>query len=201
MKLIFSPASPFVRKVCVMLHESGLREQVIDVPVKTTVLETHPAAQNANPLGKIPALVFDDNTTLFDSRVICRYFDDRSGAGLYPQNRLWDTLTLEALADGIMESAVLIVYETRLRPEDNRSENWVEAQWRKIIHGLDALEARKFSAMDGPLNFGQLAIACALGYLDFRHEKSGWREGRAYISMWNDRFQERSSLQETIPKN
>lgn len=127
MKLISSPASPFVRKVRVMLHESGLSQKVIDLPVTTTALETHPAARNANPLGKIPVLVLDKDTKLFDSRVICLYLDELSGAGLYPKNRLWDTLTLEALADGIKESAVLIVYETRLRPAGNRSEEWVEA--------------------------------------------------------------------------
>ena len=121
--------SPFVRKVRVMLHESGLMQKVIDLPVKTTALETHPAARNANPLGKIPVLVLDKDTKLFDSRVICLYFDELSGAGLYPKNRLWDTLTLVALVDRIIESAVLIIYESRLRPAGNRSEEWVEAQW------------------------------------------------------------------------
>ena len=201
MKLTFSPASPFVRKVRVMLHETGLSGQVIDLPVVTSVLETDPVARNANPLGKIPALVLDNGTTLFDSRVICRYFDDLSGVGLYPKNRLWDTLTLEALADGIMESAVHMVYETRLRPEGNRSEDWVEAQWGKIVNVLDALEERKFSAMNDPLNFGQLSIACALGYLDFRHKKREWRKGRESISTWNESFQERPSLKDTVPTN
>ena len=184
-----------------MLHETGLIEQVTDVPVQTTVLKTHTAARNANPLGRIPALVLDDDTTLFDSRVICRYFDELSGVGLYPKNRLWDVLTLEALADGIMESAVLMVYETRLRPEGNRSEDWVEAQWGKIIHGLDALETHKFSAMNGPANFGQFSMACALGYLDFRHKSRAWRIGRAYLSTWNDSLQARPSLKNTIPTN
>ena len=129
MKLISSPASSFVRKVRVMLHKSGLSQKVIDLRIKTSALEIHPAARNPNPLGKIPVLVSDKDTTLFDSRVICLYLDELSGAGLYPKNRLLDTLTLGALADGIIESAVLIIYETRLRPAGNRSEEWVEAQW------------------------------------------------------------------------
>ena len=118
MKLIFSPASPFVRKVRVMVHEAGLLKRVEDVAVTTTALATDPAVRRANPLGKIPALILDNDQAIFDSRVICRYLDDLSCVGLYPADRLWDVLTLEALADGIMEAAVLMVYKTRLRSEE-----------------------------------------------------------------------------------
>ena len=199
MKLIFSPASPFVRKVRVMVHEAGLRNQVEDVPVQTTALATDPVARAANPLGKIPALILDNGRALFDSRVICRYLDDLSGAGLYPDERLWDVLTLEALADGIMESAVLMVYESRLRSENQRSTPWVDAQWAKVSHALDSLESNGFDAMDGELNFGQLSIACSLGYLDFRHNSLAWREGRPVLSKWNDKFQRRFSIKDTFP--
>ena len=136
MKLISSPASPFVRKVRVMLHESGLSQKVIDLPVKTSALETHPAARNVNPLGKIPVLVLDKDTTLYNSRVICRYLDELSGAGLYPKNRLWDTLTLEAFADGIKETAVIMAYENRLRHAGNRSEDWFGSSGKKSYMGL-----------------------------------------------------------------
>ena len=110
-----------------MVHEAGLRDQLEDVPVRTTAVATDPVARAANPLGKIPTLTLDNGQALFDSRVICRYLDDLSGAGLYPEDQLWDVLTLEALADGIMESAVLMVYESRLRSEDQRSTQWVNA--------------------------------------------------------------------------
>ena len=152
-------------------------------------------------MGKLPARVLYKDTTLFDSRVIFRYLDELSGAGLYSKNRLWDTLTLKALTDEIEESAILMVYETRLRPAGNRSEECVGAQWEKIIHGLDALKARKLSAMNGSIYFGQLSTPCALIYLDFRYENRAWPEGRAYISTWNDSFQERPSLRDTIPTN
>lgn len=200
MKLIFSPASPFVRKVNVMRHEGQLVDKISLAPVHTTALSTDPAARSANPLGKIPALVLDDGKTLFDSRVICRYIDDLSGAGLYPKAALWDVLTLEALADGIMESAVLIVYEARLRPEEKRFETWVEAQWSKIAHALDALEQKKFTALNSDLHFGQLAVACALGYLDFRHPDRNWRDGRTTLDTWNRRMQGRTSMQATLPE-
>ena len=193
MKLIFSPASPFVRKVRVMVHEAALSERVEDVAVTTTALATDPAARAANPLGKIPALILENGQAIFDSRVICRYLDDLSGAGLYPSDRLWDVLTLEALADGIMESAVLMVYETRLRPEEQRSAQWVDAQWSKITHALDALETNGFPAMEGALNSvsspwharldiwisvtmlwhgGKVAQLCPVGTKSFRTELS-----------------------------
>ena len=200
MKLIFSPASPFVRKVNVMRHEAELIDKISFTPVQTTALSTDPAARSANPLGKIPALVLDNGKVLFDSRVICRYLDDLSGAGLYPQANLWDVLTLEALADGIMESAVLMVYEARLRPEEKRFETWVEAQWGKITHALDALERQEFTAMEGDLHFGQLALACALGYLDFRHPERNWRDGRTSLDSWNNVVQDRDSMRATLPE-
>jgi len=109
MKLIFSPASPFVRKVRVMIYECGLTQSVELVPVKTTALATDPLALNANPLGKIPALVVNESTTLFDSRVICRYLDDRANAGLYPHATLWEVLTIAALENGILEAAFTMV--------------------------------------------------------------------------------------------
>jgi len=155
MELIFSPASPFVRKVNVLIHEVGLREQIKLSSVQTTALNTSPDARAANPLGKIPALILDDGRTLIDSRVICRFLNDLSDANLYPNDQLWEVLTLEALADGIMESGVSMVYEARLRPEAQQSPDWVAAQWSKISHALEALERRGFMAMDGDLNMGQ----------------------------------------------
>ena len=199
MKLIFSPASPFVRKVRVVIDESGLTDQVTPVPVQTTPLVTDPAARNANPLGKIPALVLDDGKSLFDSRVICRYLNDISDAGLYPAERIWDVLTVEALADGIMEAAVLMVYEGRLREAENRSVTWVEAQWEKITHALDALERQEFAAMQGDLNIAHLATACALDYLDFRHSALDWRKGRAALDKWHSQVARRTSLKTTLP--
>ena len=200
MQLIFSPVSPFVRKVNVMRHELHLVDIISLVPVQTTALSIDLIARAANPLGKIPALVLDDQKTLFDSRVICRYIDDISDAGLYPKDKLWDVLTLEALADGIMESAVLMVYESRLRPEKKRFETWVEAQWNKITNALDALENNEFIALEGDLHFGQLAVACALGYLDFRHPDRNWRKGRPSLNNWYTRIQDRASMRATFPE-
>jgi glutathione S-transferase len=201
MKLISSPASPYARKVRVLVHETGLGEQVHEASVKTTPMETDPAAAAANPLGKIPALVRDDGPALYDSRVICRFLDARAGAGLYPENRIWEVLTLEATADGILDSAIGMVYERRFRPENMQSEDWVEAQWAKITRSLDALGKIWISHLSGPLDMGQIAVGCALGYLDFRHDDRGWRSGRGGLDDWYAAFAERPSMRATHPSD
>ena len=173
MKLISSTASPFVRKVRVVLHETGQTGDVEEIPVATTAINTAPEARAANPTGKIPALILDDGGAIYDSRVITRYLDDRAGAGLYPQDGIWRMLTLEATADGLLEAAVLMVYEARLRPEAQQSPDWVEAQWGKVCGALDALNSDWIDDLNGPLCIGQIAVGCALGYLDFRHDARG----------------------------
>jgi len=199
MQLIASPLSPFVRKVRVLLHETGLVEQVEVVNLATTPMDTNSRAATANPLGKIPALVREDGATLYDSRVITRYLDALARAGLYPEARLWEVLTLEATAEGIMDAAVLITYEGRFRPEEMQYAPWVEAQWAKITRTLDALEGRWMSHLAGPLDMGQIAIGCALDYLDLRHEARGWRNGHPALAAWHQRFVMRESMAATAP--
>lgn len=200
MKLIYSPASPFVRKVLVLAHELGMIDQIELHSVQTTALNTAEDARAANPLGKIPALVRENNSTLFDSRVICEYINDVAKGNMYPKEGYYDVLTLEALADGIMESAVLVTYEKRLRPEEQQSDAWMTAQWGKIIAALDALEAETMPGMSGPLNMAQLAIACALSYLDFRHDSRNWRSGHDKLAQWYAEMAQRPSLQATEPQ-
>lgn len=200
MKLYSSPTSPFVRKVLVLIAEAGI-DGVETVAVSGTPIDagTMPVAQN--PLGKIPALVLDDGRVLFDSRVICRYLDQRAGAGLYPQDdRLWECLTLEAMADGIMEAALLMVYESRIRPEDRRHAPWVEGQWAKVGRALDLAETRVASHLSGPPDMAQLALAVALGYLDFRHGDRAWRQGRPALAAWEAAIAARPSLRATVPQ-
>lgn len=197
--LLSASASPFVRKVRVLLLETG-QDDVTLQDVATTPVATAPEVAAANPVGKIPALIRDDGPTIYDSRVICRFLDDRAKAGLYPEHQLWDTLTLEATGDGIMDAAVLMVYEARVRPEDMRYQPWLDAQWGKIARALDALDTRWMSHLHGSLDMGQIAIGCALGYLDFRHPDKEWRKGRDALAAWEARFAERPSMRATIPQ-
>lgn len=200
MKLYYSPTSPYVRKVMVLLNETGQVDDVSLETMVTTPLAPDAALLSKNPLTKVPALERDEGPTLYDSRVICAYLDDRAGAKLYPTGaRRWDTLTLEATADGILDAALSMVYEGRMRPEDKQMPEWIEGQWGKIDRAVAALNARWVSHLSGPLDMGQIAVGCALGYLDFRHDTRNWRKGNDALANWAREFDSRPSMQATAP--
>jgi glutathione S-transferase len=196
-RLMYSPASPFVRKVMVTLIETGQRDEVELVESEGSPTAPDPRRAMVNPLGKVPALARPDGPALFDSRVICRYLDARAAGGLYPESRLWEVLTLEALADGIMEAAVLMVYERRCRTPEEVSEAWVAAQWAKVAAALDAAEGHWTSHLAGRLTAAQVALGCALGYLDLRHAARDWRRGRPTLAAWEEGFAARPSMAAT----
>jgi glutathione S-transferase len=200
MRLFYSATSPYARKVVVFLAESGNSEAVALVNASGSPLDpgTMPLAQN--PLGKIPALERDGAAALYDSRVITRFLDDHFDAGFYPKGeRLWETLTLEATADGMLDAAILMVYEARVRPEEFRFGPWVDGQWSKISRALDALESRWMSHLHGPLDMGQIAVGCALGYIDFRHADRDWRKDRPSLAAWEAAFAARDSMKASVP--
>lgn len=201
MKLFSSPTSPYVRKVLVLLHETDqLNDVEMDV-VGGTPIDPGTMPRDLNPLGKIPALVLGDGQPLYDSRVICRFFDNRAKSGLYGNgDTTWQLQTLEATADGILDAAILMVYEARVRPDDKQYDDWIEAQWRKISTALDALEASWMGLLTTPdLNIGKIAVGCALGYLDLRSADRNWREGRPNLAAWDAEFAKRDSMRATVP--
>ena len=182
-----SPASPFGRKVKIAAHVLGLMDR-IEVIVADT-LNPEDSLRTRNPLGKIPALTLDDGMTLYDSRVIVEYLDHLAGGGkIIPATgkERFEVLTLQALADGIMDAALLQVYETRFRDEDQRSSKWVEHQSGKVTRGLDALETHLPHLSPVP-TIGAITVACALGYLDLRFGE-GWRTGRPRLTAWLEDF-------------
>lgn len=200
MKLAYAPTSPYVRKVMVLLHETGQLDDVTLDAIPTTPIDPSDKLASHNPLGKVPALERADGPALYDSRVICAFLDDRANAGLYGSGaRHWDILTLEATADGILDAALLMVYESRLRPENERSGDWVEAQWRKVAQGIAALNTRWISHLSGPFDMGQVAVGSALGYIDLRHDARGWRSGNDALAQWFETFDSRPSMQATVP--
>ncbi len=199
MQLLISPASPFVRKVRVLLREANLLDTVQEVNVTTTPMNSAPEVIAANPLGKIPALIRADGPGIYDSRVITRFLDDFAGAGLYPESRIWEILTLEATADAIMDATVSMSYEMRLRPDAQQSPDWIEAQWGKAAGGIAAVNSRWMSHLTGPLNIGQIGVACALSYIDLRHDGRGWRNGNAALANWHAEFCARDSMVATKP--
>jgi len=199
--LLYSDTSPYVRKVDVLLREAGIRDQVTNIPGSGSPVSPNPQTISANPLGKVPALIRSDGPTLYDSRVICRYIDTIAGDRFYPESRIWDVLTLESTADGILDAALLMVYEDRLRPNEKQFQPFVEAQWTKIDRALNVLEDRWISHLEGKVTMGQIAVACALGYLDLRHASRSWREKRPLLQAWFETFSKRPSMTATTPPN
>ena len=200
MKLHHSPTSPYVRKVIVLLHETGQLDDVELVPTHGTPLAPADGLDAVNPLNKVPTLVRTDGPSIYDSRVICRYLDQRAGTGLYGEGDAhWEILTLEATGEGIIDAALLMAYEWRLRPEELRFPDWVEGQWVKVANALDVLNTRWIAHLEAPLNAGQIAVGCALGYLDFRNADRNWRNGRDRLAAWYEEFAARESMQATVP--
>lgn len=199
MQLLMSPASPFVRKARVVVRELGLTDQITETAISTNALDSDPTIVAANPIGKIPALVRPDGVTVYDSRVITRFLNDHAGGSLYPDSQIWEILTLEATADAIMEAAVAMTYEVRLRTPEHQSTDWIEAQWAKASRGIAAINTRWMSHLSGPLNIGQIAVACALSYVDLRHDARGWRSGNDTLAVWHADFLQRDSMVDTAP--
>ncbi len=200
MKLYHSPTSPYVRKVMIILQETGQLDQVELVPTVPTPIAPPDHLVGRNPLSKVPALERDSGPALFDSRVICAYLDDLAGAGLYSQGaHQWEVRALEALGDGMTDAALLMTYEGRLRPESLRWDEWVEGQYDKIARSCAALERQWLSHLAGPLDAGQIAVACALDYVDFRHGHRDWRSLAPDLANWFEGFAQRPSMQATRP--
>ena len=199
MKLIYSGTSPFVRKISVLLLETGQENLVERETVAVSPMNPGDVVPDINPLGKVPCLVLDDGSSLFDSRVITRYLDTlHDGPRLYPEGAaLWPVLALEAVADGMVDAAILMVYERLLRPEEQRSADWVEAQWLKVTRALAHLE-KNVAALE-PLNMASIAVAAALGYIEFRHDDRQWRTLAPALSAWETAFSKRPALQATQP--
>lgn len=199
MQLIMSPPSPFARKIRVLIRETDQLDDVAEVTVATTPLKSDATALSGNPTGKIPSLIRPDGPALYDSRVITRYLDDRAQAGLYPTRDLWDVLTLEATGDAIMDSGVSISYENRMRPPELQSDDWKNAQWGKVMGAISAIENRWMAHLNAPLNMGQISVACALAYLDFRHGDRNWQQDHEALATWFAGFAQRQSMLDTSP--
>ena len=196
MILYDNPVSPFCRKVLVLAHETGQMDGIETAAAVGSPIDSTQMPVDHNPLGKIPTLVLSDGSTLYDSRVICRYLDDQSGGAFYPKDTLYQTLRREALADGVMDAAVLMVYEFRARPEGERSSAMVEAMWAKVTRALDQFEAEGVAT---GFDMSHIALACALGYLNFRQPDRDWATSRPKLATWFAEVSTRSSLAKTAP--
>jgi glutathione S-transferase len=194
-----STTSPFARKIRIAIAILGLENEIRIENADT--LDPKDSVRQQNPLGKIPTLVLDDGTALFDSRVILEYLDDRAGGGriLPPKGAArFAALRLQALADGILDAGILRVYEGRFRPAEKHEPKWVDHQAGKMSRALAALE--KTPPVLGPmLHVGDITLACALGYLDFRFG-TDWRQTHPKLVKWLDAFAKKvPAFAETVP--
>ncbi len=199
MKLFFSPASPFARKVRISALELGLAERIELIEVSLSPVQPHHGLRSHNPLGKIPALVTEADEALYDSPVICEYLDALAGGDrLWPAAGAarWRALRHQALADGLADAAILMRYELVIRPEGLRWSEWLDGQRLKVRTALDALEAEP---LEGPFDIGAISIVCALQYLEFRFPEVRWREGRPQLAGWHEGVSLRPSVASTRP--
>ncbi|MGR7996337.1 MULTISPECIES: glutathione S-transferase N-terminal domain-containing protein [unclassified Xanthobacter] len=197
MRLRYSLTSPFARK-------ARLAAAVLGLPLELELADTlnpDDTLRRQNPLGKIPTLLTEDGDCLYDSRVILAYLDMVAGGGklipLEPKARI-AAMKAEALADGLMDAGVLVLYEGRFRPEEKHDAKWLAHQRDKMARALEALEAAP-PAADGPISAADITLACALGFLDFRFGGE-WRAAHPRLVAWQTAFAARCpSFEETAP--
>jgi len=200
MKLYWSPRSPYVRKVMVCAHETGLANRIERVPVLVAMTRPNRELMRENPLGKIPTLVTDPGEVLFDSTVICEYLDSLAGTRLFPQSakRRREALRWHALGDGMLDLLILWRNEG-LRPKAQQSAEIMAAFELKIRAAVAMLDREAPAITTAPFSIGHIALGCALGYIDFRFPHLAWRDGHANIAAWFETFAERASAQITQP--
>lgn len=202
LKLCYSAASPFVRKVMVCASELGLEDGIERLESQAHPVERDERIGAFNPLAKVPAAFSEEGLALYDSRVICEYLDSRSQEAVLfpaPGAARWKALTLQALGDGIMDAAILARYERAVRPKEFQWEPWREGQIVKIRKGLEAIEKTCAGGLTG-FDIGAVTLACALGYLDFRFGgEIDWREGNRAAAEWFAGVSERPSMAATRP--
>lgn len=200
MKLHSATPSPFVRKVRIAALELGLFDQIKIIDMAVAPGKTDESyGLSVNPLRKIPALELDDGSVLFDSQLICEYLDALDGNHrLFPAEgkARWQVLSGATVANGMMDAAVLIRYETFLRPEDKRWDQWADEQWVKINNGLAWFNERLPESED---SVEGIALACALGYLNFRTPDFDWHREYGRVAMWHDSASARDAYALTDP--
>jgi glutathione S-transferase len=199
MKLHWSPRSPFVRKVMIVAHERGLVGRVTCVRTVAAMTKPHAELMKDNPLSKIPTLVTDDGTVLYDSRVICEYLDGLDGeVKLFPRAPKARTTALrrQALGDGFLDMMVALRNEReRAQPSDI---HMASTAVRKAA-ALESLDREAESLTTTPFGIGHIAIGCALSYLDFRFADENWRKDHLRLANWHAAFAARPSVRATEP--
>lgn len=202
MTLYYHAASPFARKVLIVLYETGQTLSVNLKPVAVSPVTANSDLCHENPCGKIPALCLADDNVIHDSRVILDYLDHQHCANpLIPRQgpARWRRLTLASLADAVLDAAVLIRYETFFRPQEKRWGEWLDSQSEKILRSLAYFETEALTELSAHFDIASISLACALGYLDLRQPDLSWRSSFPRLASWYYEVSQRPSMLETQP--
>lgn len=198
MKLHWSPKSPYVRKVMVCAHELGLVAEITLVRSVAAMLKPNAQLMVDNPLSKIPTLLLDDGTTLFDSVVICEYLNDLANGSLFPRDPAMKlpALRWHAFGDGLLDALILWRNE---RERTSPLASLLAAFELKTRSSLAQLDQEAFALAQAPLCIGQVTVACALGYIDYRFNDLGWRTLAPRLAAWHASLMQRPSFKDTEP--
>ena len=200
MKLTFSPASPFARKVRIAAIELGLIDKIELVPASVAPGTANEDYSRITPLKKLPVLITNEGDVILDSYVIVEYLDETFGGALIPGygRARWQAKTDHSLLDGMLDSMLLCRYEGLVRPEPMRWQAWSDDHWNRAWLGMARFEERD-DVLNGPFGIAQIGLACVLGYADFRFADCGWRKAYPKLDKFNQKMLERPSIKVSVP--
>lgn len=200
MKLTFSPASPFARKVRIAAIELGLIDKIEFVPASVAPGTPNDEYSKIHPLKKLPVLITDGGDVILDSYVIVEYLNEIAGGSLIPDygpNR-WKVKTDHSLTNGMLDSMLLCRYEAMVRPKELHWKAWADDHWNRAWTGMARFEGRD-DVLNGPLTIAQIGLVCVLGYADFRFADCGWRKAYPKLDKFHQRMLERPSVKVSLP--
>ena len=200
MKLTFSPASPFARKVRIAAIELGLIDKIELTPVSVAPGTPNDEYSKIHPLKKLPVLILDDGNVILDSYVIVEYLNELAGGNLIPDYgpTRWKVKTDHSLLQGMLDSMLLCRYENLTRPENLRWKTWSDDHWSRAWNGMARFATRE-DVLAGPLTVAQIALVCVLGYADFRFADCGWRKAYPKLDAFHQKMLERPSVKISVP--
>lgn len=201
MKLTFSPASPFARKVRIAAIETGLIDKIEFTPATVAPGQANEEYSKITPLKKLPVLILDNGDVILDSYVIVEYLDELAGGGkLIPSSgpERWKVKSAHSLLQGMLDSMLLCRYEGMVRPEPLRWKAWSDDHWNRAWTGMAHFE-NKPDVLSGTFNIAQIGLVCVLGYADFRFADSGWRKAYPKLDAFYQKMMERPSVKISAP--
>ena len=201
MKLTFSPASPFARKVRIAAIETGLIDRIEFTPATVAPGQANEEYSKITPLKKLPVLILDNGDVILDSYVIVEYLDELAGGGkLIPTSGAgrWKVKSDHSLLQGMLDSMLLCRYEGMVRPEPLRWKAWSDDHWNRAWTGMARFE-NKPDVLSGPFNIAQIGLVCVLGYADFRFADCGWRKAYPKLDAFHQKMLERPSVKISAP--